>query len=121
MNPPRGSRRLVPPYVATGGRASGGHETLDRLSLLTLSEKAEDEQALSAPQRRVTAYLAGGSLTLAEVAAYARLPVPVARVLVCELIDTGLVHARDPIPTATQHDRTFLERVLDGLRAIRTE
>ena len=59
----------------------------------------------------------GGYLSVAEVAAHARLPLGVVRILLAELTDNGLVTARAPIPAAQRTDEKLLQDVLSGLKA----
>ncbi|MGW6454545.1 DUF742 domain-containing protein [Streptomyces sp. NPDC055078] len=70
-------------------------------------------------QRTLLDALDGGSLTVVETAAVLELPVSAVRVLAAHLIDLGLVSARPPIPYAAQPDPDLLERVADGLRALK--
>ncbi|GAA2221910.1 hypothetical protein GCM10010232_02850 [Streptomyces amakusaensis] len=74
---------------------------------------------LPAAQRTLLGTLDGGSLTVVETAAVLELPVSAVRVLAAHLIDLGLVSARPPIPFAAQPDLDLLERVADGLRALK--
>ncbi|MGW1978797.1 DUF742 domain-containing protein [Streptomyces sp. NPDC001889] len=74
---------------------------------------------LPAAQRTLLGTLDGGSLTVVETAAVLELPVSAVRVLAAHLIDLGLVGARPPIPYAAQPDLDLLERVADGLRALK--
>ncbi|WP_449657501.1 DUF742 domain-containing protein [Streptomyces jumonjinensis] len=74
---------------------------------------------LPAAQRTLLGTLDGGSLTVVETAAVLALPVSAVRVLAAHLIDLGLVSARPPIPYAAQPDLDLLERVADGLRALK--
>ncbi|GLF97343.1 DUF742 domain-containing protein [Streptomyces yaizuensis] len=74
---------------------------------------------LPAAQRSLLGTLDGGSLTVVETAALLELPVSAVRVLAAHLIDLGLVNARPPIPHAAQPDPDLLERVADGLRALK--
>ncbi|WP_405719666.1 DUF742 domain-containing protein [Streptomyces sp. NBC_01537] len=118
MTAGRGGRRLVPSYLATGGRARPSRNTLDQLSVINAASGVVPE-GLDPPQLRLLELLAGGALSLAEAAAYLRLPVSVTKVLVSDLVDAGHLIARAPIPAAQKHDRQILERLLSGLRAIR--
>lgn len=118
MSAHREGRRLVPAYMATGGRAQPSRNTLDRLTLLSAASSRLPDR-LPPAERQLAVLVAGGALSLAEAAAYLSLPVSVVRVLVADLVDAGFLRARAPIPLAEQHDQKFLERVLDGLRAIR--
>jgi hypothetical protein len=119
MTPRRDSRRLVPPYLATAGRAEPTRNTLDRLSLISAAYDAPLPAGLDPPKRRVVELIRGGPLSLSEIAAYVRLPVSVVRVLVSDLVDAGHLQARAPIPAAVPQNQTLLEKVLSGLRAIR--
>ncbi|MFE1908969.1 DUF742 domain-containing protein [Streptomyces gardneri] len=118
MRRQRAARRLVPAYLATGGRTTPSRNTLDRLTLLSVAVDAIPEPA-TPPRRRVVELLLHGPLSLAEVAAHVGLPLSVVRVLVCDLVDAGLIRARAPIPPAENQDRQLLERVLSGLRELR--
>ncbi|MGW1838752.1 DUF742 domain-containing protein [Streptomyces sp. BBFR2] len=119
MTPRQNGRRLVPAYLATGGRARPSRNTLDRLTLLH-GVDAPPTSELRPEERRILELLRPGALSLAEVAAHLRLPVSVVKVLVADLVDAGRLHARVPIPEAEQFDRQILERVLDGLRSLKS-
>lgn len=74
---------------------------------------------LPAAQLALLDALDDGSLTVVEAAALLRLPVSAVRVLAGELVDRELVLARAPIPPAGRFDPDLLERVADGLRALK--
>ncbi|KUJ64541.1 hypothetical protein ACZ90_58400 [Streptomyces albus subsp. albus] len=120
MTPPRESRPFVPAFMALGGRTEPSRSTLDALTLLSAAVDRVP-YGLDPPRHRIAQLLCGGPLSLAEVAAYVRLPVGVAKMLVSDLVDRGHLRARAPIPPAAQQDTWLLERVLSGLRAIRAE
>ncbi|MDT0306363.1 DUF742 domain-containing protein [Streptomyces sp. DSM 44917] len=116
------TRRLIPPYVWTGGRTHPTRNVLDRLTVL---RSAVDEVPgdLTPAQQRVLEILLDGALPLAEVAAHLSLPVSFVKVLASDLLDEGLLHARAPAPAFTpgrawRPDKKLLERVIDGLRAL---
>jgi hypothetical protein len=119
MTPRQSNRRLVPAYLATGGRARPSRNTLDRLSLLHSSGMPVTSD-VRPEEHRILELLQPGALSLAEVAAHLHLPVSVVKVLVADLVDAGRLHARAPIPEAEQFDRPILERVLDGLRSLKS-
>ncbi|MBH5337106.1 DUF742 domain-containing protein [Streptomyces pactum] len=120
MTPARQTRPLVPAYMALGGRAEPGRNTLDSVSLLSAAVDRVPP-GLDPARHRIVELLCGGPLSLAEVAAHVRLPVGVVKVLVSDLIDEGRLRARAPVPRAEQLDAHLLERVLSGLRAIQGE
>ncbi|QPP08256.1 DUF742 domain-containing protein [Streptomyces bathyalis] len=120
MNPPsRDHRRLVPAYVATTGRARPSRNTLDRLTVL---HAPADPRAsgLRPEQRRLLELLQPGPLSLAETAAHLRLPVSVVKVMVADLADAGRLAVRAPVPEAELPERQILEKVLDGLRTLKS-
>ncbi|MCQ9179271.1 DUF742 domain-containing protein [Streptomyces sp. IBSBF 2953] len=116
MTARRDTRGLVPPFVATSGRARPTRNTLDRLTVLyATSETVPD--GLEPPERRLVELALEQAVVLAEVAAHLRLPVSIVRVLVSDLVDGGHLKVRAPVPAVQQHDPQLLERVLSGLRA----
>ncbi|WP_326689694.1 MULTISPECIES: DUF742 domain-containing protein [unclassified Streptomyces] len=117
--PPRDSRRLVPAYLATTGRALPSRNTLDRLTVL-YGAADPAQPGLRPEEKRMLELLRPGSLTLAETAARLRLPVSVVKVLVADLVDAGRLRARAPIPDAELPERQILEKVLDGLRTLKS-
>ncbi|MCQ4043612.1 DUF742 domain-containing protein [Streptantibioticus rubrisoli] len=108
-------RGLVRPYVITDGRA---HPTRNTLDLVTLVIAARGETGgLSPEKRRVMELCRGGALSLAEVAGHLRIPVSVTKVLLSDLVDSGHIVTRSPIPSAELPEPAILQEVLDGLRA----
>ncbi|MET7637386.1 DUF742 domain-containing protein [Streptomyces sp. NPDC005438] len=119
MNPPpRDSRRLVPAYLATSGRARPSRNTLDRLTVLHGATRPTPG-GIRPEARRLVELIQPGALSLAEAAAHLRLPVSVVKVLVADLVDNGHLQARAPIPDARLPERQILEKVLDGLRTLK--
>lgn len=113
--PKPGKHGLVRPYVITDGRA---HPTRGSFDLVTLVIAAKgDPSGLSPEKRRVMELCRGGSLSVAEVAGHLGIPVSVTKVLLADLVDSGHIIARSPIPVAELPDIEILQEVLDGLRA----
>ncbi|WP_405814181.1 DUF742 domain-containing protein [Streptomyces sp. NBC_01390] len=117
MTARRDSRRLVPEFLATAGRARPTRNTLDRLTVLYATGETVPD-GLEPPERRLVE-IALEAVVLAEAAAHLRLPVSIVRVLVSDLMDRGHLKMRAPVPAALQHEPQLLERVLSGLRAVR--
>ncbi|MFD6335644.1 DUF742 domain-containing protein [Streptomyces niveus] len=108
--------RLVPAYLAAGDGPEPADTPLDRLTLLKATGPAEPA-GLAPAQQRLVLLVNGGEITLDEAAAHLALPVSVVRLLVSQLLDGGHLTAGAPIPPAELHGRSFLERVLRGLKA----
>ncbi|MFJ6769576.1 DUF742 domain-containing protein [Kitasatospora sp. NPDC091257] len=111
-------RRMVPAYLATGGRSRPGTKGFERLTVL-FADRADPPAALEPEHRRLWELLRPGALTVVEAAAHLRLPVSATVFLAADLVESGCLRARAPIPRAQQTDRSIVERLLVGLRALR--
>jgi hypothetical protein len=108
-------RGLVRPYVITEGRA---HPTRGSFDLVTLVFATGGESVGLSPEKsRVMDLCRGGALSVAEVAGHLGIPVSVTKVLLADLVDSGHIRTRSPIPSAELPDIQILQEVLDGLRA----
>lgn len=118
MTPPPRQRKggLVRPYVVTEGRAHPTRNTLDLVTLL-VAYKDQSMAGLSPEKRRLIELCRPGALSVAEVSGHLSLPVSVVKVLVADLMDSGHLGTRSPIPSAQPTDARILQEVLDGLRA----
>jgi Protein of unknown function (DUF742) len=111
---------VVRPYAMTGGRTRSTRDA--ELELETLvSTTAEGE--MSAPslnlEQRSIAMLCRDLVSVAEISARMDVPLGVARVLIGDMAEGGLLAVHPP--HRSDHDRpdlALLERVLYGLRAI---
>ncbi|WP_406204420.1 DUF742 domain-containing protein [Kitasatospora sp. NBC_01560] len=114
-------RRMVPAYLATGGRTRPGTAGFERLTVLhtTGAEPPQALQELEGEHRRLWELLRPGALTVVEAAAHLRLPVSATVFLAADLVELGCLRARAPIPRAQQTDRSIVERLLVGLRTLR--
>ncbi|OEV09281.1 DUF742 domain-containing protein [Streptomyces nanshensis] len=118
MTPP-GRRRagMVRPYTPTGGQAIASRASLD-LATILIADQDRPLHALSSHQHRVMEHCLPGPLSIAEVSAHLQLPGAVTKVVAASLVDSGHLISRAPVPAAQQHDKEFLERLLDGLRKL---
>jgi uncharacterized protein DUF742 len=114
--PHRRERGLVRPYVVTDGRAHPTRNTLDLVTLVTAVDN-RSPNGLSPEKRRVMELCRGGALSVAEVAGHLTLAISVTKVLLSDLIDSGHIMTRSPIPKAQLPDAQLLQEVLDGLRS----
>jgi hypothetical protein len=109
--------RLVRPYAMTGGRTRPSHDDLEMESLVSTTSLGETTLTLSL-ERRSIALLCRDVLSIAEISARLDLPLGVARVLVGDMAEEGLVTVHRPASVGDRPDLALLERVLYGLRTI---
>ncbi|HWE88487.1 MAG TPA: DUF742 domain-containing protein [Pseudonocardiaceae bacterium] len=112
---------LVRPYTRTGGRTRPDYE-LAIEALVTTSERGWDPEAdemLLPEYRSIRELCVDQPLSVAEVAAYVRLPLGVVRVLIGDMAGMGflIVHATGTA-VGDRPSMEFLERVLSGLRRL---
>jgi hypothetical protein len=111
----KASGRLLRPYAITGGRArASSHLAMEALVVTSTDDVGRARLAL---ERRTVADLAITPISVAEISAHLQVPLGVARVLVSDMADEGLVrvhHAR----VEGRPDIALLERVLNGIRAL---
>jgi hypothetical protein len=108
---------VVRPYAITGGRARPRHEDLEVETLVSTTSLGELSPNLSY-ERRAVARLCRDVQSIAEISARLDLPLGVARVLVGDMADEGMVTVHRPAQLGERPDLALLERVLYGLRQI---
>jgi hypothetical protein len=116
-DPPVPGRRRVRPYAMTGGRTRPAHTDLEIEALVSTTSLGDRTPKLTVEQRAIAA-LCRDILSVAEIAGRLDLPLGVARVLVADMADEGLVMVHRPTQAGDRPDLALLERVLYGLRAI---
>jgi hypothetical protein len=108
-------RFVVRPYSWTQGRTRPVQD-LAVETLVSTSDEGRDLTSICSAEHAAIAQLCTDMRSVAEVAALLSLPLGVARVLLADMIDTGLVHVhRNPTGWGDSPDLALLERVLDGL------
>ncbi|MEV6909817.1 DUF742 domain-containing protein [Amycolatopsis sp. NPDC051071] len=114
--PSVGSR--VRPYTRTGGRTRTAHD-LALEALVSTSDQGRRYRGVRTPEHRQICDLCLDTRSIAEIAAHLRLPLGVVKVLVGDMADAGLVliHQTELI-MGDSTSRAFMERVLQGLRAL---
>ncbi|WP_371479423.1 DUF742 domain-containing protein [Kitasatospora sp. NBC_00315] len=108
---------LIRPFAMTGGRTRPRYE----LALEALVSASVDPQRMATllPEHQRICALCTEVKSVAEVSALLSLPLGVARILVADLAEAGLVAIHQPASggeSGNQPDVTLLERVLSGLR-----
>lgn len=118
---------LIRPYAMTGGRTSSGpggtrFDVIALVTLVTEGPGADDDASTEGdlgPEHRAIVELCRAEVqSVAELAAGTDLPVGVVRVLVGDLLESGRVSVRSPVPPTRLPDGRILREVIDGLRAL---
>ncbi|WP_406282359.1 DUF742 domain-containing protein [Embleya sp. NBC_00896] len=107
---------LVRPYAMTGGRTRPRYQ-LALEALVTTTPQVANPPGLLPEHQRICA-LCREVKSVAEISALLTIPLGVARVLVADLAEAGLVVIHQPGNDQGQPDVTLLERVLSGLRKL---
>ncbi|MFX4291431.1 DUF742 domain-containing protein [Streptomyces bohaiensis] len=120
-SPPRTEPRqpLVRPYAMTGGRTRPRYQLAIEALVSTSVEPARLHGQL--PEHQRICQLCYEMKSVAEVSALLAMPLGVARILVADLAEAGLVAIHQPGHEGEpggQPDVTLLERVLSGLRKL---
>ncbi|MFF9689969.1 DUF742 domain-containing protein [Streptomyces sp. NPDC014623] len=109
---------LVRPYAMTGGRTRPRYQLAIEALVSTTADPSRLQGQL--PEHQRICRLCVEIKSVAEVSALLSIPLGVARILVADLAEAGLVAIHQPggDETAGQPDVTLLERVLSGLRKL---
>ena len=110
---------LIRPFAMTGGRTRPRYE----LAIEALVSASVDPARLATllPEHQRICTLCTEVKSVAEVSALLGMPLGVARILVADLAEAGLVSIHQPAAggeSGNQPDVTLLERVLSGLRKL---
>lgn len=116
--PAAAASSVVRPYTWTGGRTSPVCD-LAVETLVSTSAHGGDMAALASEEHRAVAQLCRAPRSVAEVAALLSLPLGVARVLLADMADLGLVVVhRTANSPGDMPELGLMERVLSGLRRL---
>ncbi|MDJ0460849.1 DUF742 domain-containing protein [Streptomyces sp. H27-C3] len=110
---------LVRPYAMTGGRTRPRYQLAIEALVHTTAEPARLQGQL--PEHQRICHLCREIKSVAEISALLSIPLGVARILVADLAEAGLVAIHQPGGDETaggQPAVTLLERVLSGLRKL---
>ncbi|GHG55773.1 DUF742 domain-containing protein [Streptomyces griseocarneus] len=108
---------LVRPYAMTGGRTRPRYQLAIEALVHTTAQPSQLQGQL--PEHQRICHLCTEIKSVAEISALLSIPLGVARILVADLAEAGLVAIHQPGGDASaggQPDVTLLERVLSGLR-----
>jgi len=114
------SASLVRPYARTGGRTKPvRHLDLEALVRTTVNGKEASTSPLLSPEHSSVIALCTGTVSVAEIAARLSVPLGVARVIIADMVDLGLVEVmKTSAVLGDERDPEFLRRVLSGLQRL---
>jgi hypothetical protein len=107
--------RVVPAYAMTGGRTRSTGPDLPIETMVSSTPEGLRELTALRFEGREIVLLCRRPQSIAEVAARVKIPIGVARVLVSDLAEAGMLAVHRP--EGDRPDRAILERLLSGLRA----
>ncbi|MEV7421848.1 MULTISPECIES: DUF742 domain-containing protein [unclassified Streptomyces] len=109
---------LVRPYAMTGGRTRPRYQLAIEALVSTTADPSQLQGQL--PEHQRICQLCFEIKSVAEISALLSIPLGVARILVADLAEAGLVAIHQPggEETGGTPDVTLLERVLSGLRKL---
>jgi hypothetical protein len=114
---PRG--RMVRAYAVTGGRTRSGADDLPLEALVATTPRGRAKRRELTFELRSISELCTQPMSVAEVASHLSVPLGVARVLVTDMSEQGLVAVHKAAGGADDRpDIELLERVLNGIRAL---
>ncbi|WP_031511579.1 DUF742 domain-containing protein [Streptomyces megasporus] len=114
-----GPASLVRPYAMTGGRTRPRYQLAIEALVSTTADPTQLQGQL--PEHQRICHLCYEIKSVAEISALLSIPLGVARILVADLAEAGLVAIHQPggdESAGGQPDVTLLERVLSGLRKL---
>ncbi|GHF23306.1 DUF742 domain-containing protein [Streptomyces griseoluteus] len=117
--PSGASNPLVRPYAMTGGRTRPRYQLA--IEALVHTTAAPHQMQGQLPEHQRICNLCREIKSVAEISALLTIPLGVARILVADLAEAGLVAIHQPggdENAGGQPDVTLLERVLSGLRKL---
>lgn len=117
---PSASASLVRPYSRTGGRTKPVRDLdLEALVHTTVGGKEASTGPWLTPEHTTIIEMCSGTVSVAEIAARLRVPIGVARVIIADMVDLGLVEAMQTSASdGDERDPAFLRRVLSGLQRL---
>jgi hypothetical protein len=114
------SSSLVRPYSRTGGRTRPKRDLdIEALVSSTVNGREAVTSPLLSPEHVSVIQLCQGTVSVAEIAAKLAVPLGVARVIIADMADLGLVEVgRTSAVEGDERDPAFLRRVLSGLQRL---
>jgi hypothetical protein len=111
---------LVRPYSRTGGRTRPVRDLAIEALVVTRGEGIDTSTLpLLSPEHASVIELSRGTVSVAEVAVGLGVPIGVARVIIADMVELGLVEVLGTSSSlGDERDPAFLRRVLSGLQRL---
>ncbi|MFG2129915.1 DUF742 domain-containing protein [Streptomyces sp. NPDC048751] len=107
--------RLVRPFALTRGRTRPSRADFTLITTVTAVDPPPDRAVRPQPEQARILRLCARPVAVAELAAHLDLPVSVVVIMLCDLLEAGLITARPPHPVSGTPDLDLLQKVRDGL------
>jgi hypothetical protein len=108
---------LVRPYAVTGGRTKP-RTRLEIEAMVTAAHYGARDLSLLTPECQAILGVCRDWRSVAEISAVLRMPLGVARILIADMAEEGLVRVHQLDHAQGSPDVQLLERVLSGLRRL---
>jgi hypothetical protein len=108
---------LVRPYAVTGGRTKP-RTRLEIEAMVTAAHYGARDLSLLTPECQAILRACRDWRSVAEISAVLRMPLGVARILIADMAEDGLVRVHQLDHAQGSPDVQLLERVLSGLRRL---
>jgi hypothetical protein len=105
-------------YVLTKGLSEPRDGAEVPLDLITLIASRGPTGPDMPPEHAAIVRMCRSPLSVAEISAYIQLPFSALKVILAELVASGRVEARAPIPAALLPDISLIEAVMHGLQKL---
>jgi hypothetical protein len=109
---------VVRPYTITRGRTRPARREIEFETLVWTTSTAASSPPPTNAHWRAVADLCREVVSLVEVAAHLELPIGVARVLIGDMAEAGLLYLQRPQQVSDAVEIALLEKVLDGLHRL---
>lgn len=109
---------VVRPYAMTRGRTRHAYGEFDIISLVSTLRTPTSLDIGIGPEHASILKLADRPISVAELAAYLKLPLGTIRVMLGDLLERELVHVQEPTAPDGFTDTHIIEAAINGLRAL---
>ncbi|MEV0634265.1 DUF742 domain-containing protein [Streptomyces sp. NPDC050619] len=109
--------RLVRPFALIGGRTRPSRADFTLITTVTAVDPPPDRAPRPQPEQARILRRCADPVAVAELAALLDLPVSVIVIMLCDLLEAGLITAHPPHPVTRdpELDLDLLQKVRDGL------